>query len=111
VGTSIRSVVVAAIETDDFGPSGGAAYARGHVRAIARYLELDSVSLVAAFDGQVAHVAPPPIAHSLVGSSATEVELTRPTRVRWGRLLAVAVLFLGVAVAAAIVAHSLVKRH
>ena len=109
--TSIRAAVVAAIEADDFAPSGGPAYARGHVRAIARFLGLDSASIVAAFDLQVEGFDEAPIAHRLVRSNAAEVELTRPTRIRWARLVALVVLCCGVAAVVAVLAHSLVSRH
>jgi cytoskeletal protein RodZ len=49
--TRIRSSIVRSIEADDFGSCGGDFYARGHIRAIAHVVGVDSEPLVAEFDG------------------------------------------------------------
>ncbi len=50
--TRIRATVIRAIERDDFSRSGGAAYARGHIRSIAHVVDLDPQPLVDEFDRQ-----------------------------------------------------------
>jgi len=48
--TRIRAGLIRSIEADDFGPCGGAVYARGHIRGIARFVGIDPEPLVAEFD-------------------------------------------------------------
>jgi cytoskeleton protein RodZ len=48
--TRIRTPLIRAIENDDFGPCGGDFYARGHIRAIARVVGVDSLPLIADYD-------------------------------------------------------------
>ncbi|MCW2548536.1 MAG: hypothetical protein JWN96_2996 [Mycobacterium sp.] len=48
--TNIRPTVVHALENGDLEPSGGAVYARGHVRTLAHALDLDADALLANFD-------------------------------------------------------------
>lgn len=50
--TRIRATVVRAIEADDYSPSGGDIYARGHIRSIAAALGADSRPLIAQFDAE-----------------------------------------------------------
>jgi len=49
----LRRTVVLALEEDDFSICGGAVYARGHLRAIARVLDLDPEALVHEFNQQM----------------------------------------------------------
>lgn len=48
--TRVRAAVIRAIESDDFGPSGGDFYARGHIRSIASVVGTDAAPLIARFD-------------------------------------------------------------
>lgn len=48
--TRIRGELLRNIERDDFSGCGGNVYARGHIRAIATHLGLDSAAMVAEFD-------------------------------------------------------------
>lgn len=48
--TRIRVPLIRAIEEDDFAPCGGDFYARGHIRAIARAVGVDSRPLIAEYD-------------------------------------------------------------
>src|ERR1700677_2699304 len=48
--TRIRQTIIRAIERDDFGVCGGDFYARGHIRAIARTVGLESEALVSEYD-------------------------------------------------------------
>jgi cytoskeleton protein RodZ len=57
--TNIRPGVVSALERDDIGPSGGAVYARGHVRSLAQALGLQAGPLLAAFDSAYGTGSPP----------------------------------------------------
>ncbi|MCY7395485.1 MAG: helix-turn-helix domain-containing protein, partial [Nocardioides sp.] len=55
--TRIRAHVIDAVEIDDFTPCGGDFYARGHLRTLARVLNLDAAPLLATYDERYA-VAP-----------------------------------------------------
>jgi cytoskeletal protein RodZ len=48
--TRIRATLIRAIEADDYKPCGGAVYARGHIRSIARVVGVDPAPLIAEFD-------------------------------------------------------------
>lgn len=48
--TRIRAGLIRSIEADQFDPCGGAVYARGHIRGIARFVGIDPEPLVAEFD-------------------------------------------------------------
>ncbi|MFJ6664125.1 helix-turn-helix domain-containing protein [Streptomyces sp. NPDC091383] len=50
--TRVRLAIVHAIEADDFGLCGGAVYARGHIRNLARAVHLDPEPLVAQYDAE-----------------------------------------------------------
>lgn len=58
--TNIRPGVINALERGDVGPSGGAVYARGHVRSLAQALGLDAGQLLAAFEASYGTGSPPP---------------------------------------------------
>jgi cytoskeleton protein RodZ len=58
--TNIRPAVVLALEAGDIGPSGGAVYARGHVRSLAHALGMETAPLLAAFDATHGTGSPPP---------------------------------------------------
>ncbi len=57
--TRIRGTIISAIERDDFAPCGGDFYARGHIRAIARVVGLDSRPLIEEYDTGVPAVGTP----------------------------------------------------
>ena len=60
--TRIRSGLIRSIEADEFEPCGGAVYARGHIRSIARVVGIDAEPLVAEFDRtHVEEPAPVPV--------------------------------------------------
>lgn len=62
--TRIRGGLIRAIEADDFDPCGGAVYARGHIRSIARAIGADPAPLIDEFDrahaDEVSAVVPAP---------------------------------------------------
>lgn len=57
--TRIRATLIRAIEADDFGPCGGAVYARGHIRSIAAAIGVDAAPLIADYDAE--HGSPIPV--------------------------------------------------
>lgn len=57
--TRIRGTLIRAIEADDFGPCGGAVYARGHIRSIASAIGVDAAPLIADYDAE--HGSPIPV--------------------------------------------------
>ncbi|MDA2814642.1 helix-turn-helix domain-containing protein [Nocardiopsis sp. RSe5-2] len=52
--TYIRESVLEGIERDDFGPCGGDFYARGHIKAVCRELEIEPAELIERFDAEYA---------------------------------------------------------
>src|SRR4051794_18236 len=95
--TRIRATLIQAIEHDDFAPCGGAVYARGHIRSIARAVGLDPEPLLATFDPPEAQAAPPPMPGGLPGGELLEKEQlmarkTRPQGARWGSVMATALV-------------------
>ncbi|MEU9287824.1 RodZ domain-containing protein [Streptomyces sp. NPDC048275] len=50
--TRVRIAIVHAIEQDDFAPCGGDVYARGHIRTLARAVQLDPAALLARYDAE-----------------------------------------------------------
>ncbi|MFE9023729.1 helix-turn-helix domain-containing protein [Streptomyces sp. NPDC007808] len=48
--TRVRIAIVHAIEADNFAPCGGDVYARGHIRTLARAVDLDPAPLLAQYD-------------------------------------------------------------
>ncbi len=63
--TRIRVPIVHAIEADDFERCGGAFYARGHLRLLAREVGLDGEALVARYDAEHGGAAAPPASRLL----------------------------------------------
>ncbi|BEP16447.1 helix-turn-helix domain-containing protein [Acidothermaceae bacterium B102] len=95
--TRIRATLIRAIEDDDFAPCGGAVYARGHIRSIARAVGLDPEPLLATFAPPEAAAAPPPLPGGLPGGELLEKEhefarKTRPQGARWGSVMAAALV-------------------
>ncbi|MER6070914.1 RodZ domain-containing protein [Streptomyces sp. NPDC001817] len=50
--TRVRISIIHAIEADDFAPCGGAVYARGHIRTLAKAVHLDPAPLIAQYDAE-----------------------------------------------------------
>jgi cytoskeletal protein RodZ len=96
--TRIRSGLIRAIENDDFAPCGGAVYARGHIRSIARVLGIDPEPLVAEFDRLHAEEpAPVPVPNQPVEPDlAARADRRRPN---WAAAMAASVLVIVIAVA------------
>jgi cytoskeletal protein RodZ len=71
--TRIRASVIASIEADDFHLCGGAVYARGHIRSIARVVGVDAEPLIKEFDADH-QVELPPVA-ATVAPQPTDPDL------------------------------------
>lgn len=63
--TKVRGQLIRQIEKDEFGPCGGAIYARGHIRNIAAAVGMDPAPLVAEFDRAQRGTAGPDMHHPL----------------------------------------------
>ncbi|HEU5033786.1 MAG TPA: RodZ domain-containing protein [Mycobacteriales bacterium] len=97
--TRIRAGLIRSIEADEFDGCGGAVYARGHIRSIARVVGADADELVAEFDRAHADEAPPP----LVPTPATDpVAVAHADRKRPNWAAAMAVVLVAVCVLAGI---------
>src|SRR3954451_23279733 len=71
--TRIRASLVAAIEADRYEPCGGAVYARGHIRSIARVVGIDPEPLIAEFDES--HQSERPPVAAVVAPQPTDPDL------------------------------------
>jgi cytoskeletal protein RodZ len=104
LATRIRATLIRAIEEDDFSHCGGAVYARGHVRSIARAVGLDPEPLLATFDPPEVALAPVTLPGGLPGGELLEAEhviarKTRPQVAHWGTvMLATVVVILALVV-------------
>ena len=94
--TCIRETIVRGIERGDYSACGGDFYARGHIRSIARAVNLDPDQLVAEYDATQA--AQQPITAADVFQPFTPVKLKERRRPNWSvLLLAGLVAVLGIA--------------
>jgi cytoskeleton protein RodZ len=89
--TRIRAGLIRAIEADNFDPCGGAVYARGHIRSIARVVGIDPQPLVAEFDrSHVEEPVPVPVPNQPTDPDlAARAERRRPN---WTAAMVVALL-------------------
>ena len=89
--TRIRAGLIRSIEADEFDPCGGAVYARGHIRSIARAVGIDPEPLVADFDrSHVEEPVPVPVPNQPTDPDlAARAERRRPN---WTAAMAVALL-------------------
>jgi cytoskeletal protein RodZ len=94
--TCIRETIVRGIERGDYSACGGDFYARGHIRSIARAVNLNPDQLVAEYDATQA--APQSITAADVFQPFTPVKLKERRRPNWSvLLLAGLVAVLGIA--------------
>jgi cytoskeletal protein RodZ len=88
--TRVRETIIQAIEHDDYAPSGGDFYARGHIRAIAEAVDMDPVPLIEEFDERWHST------HEITAAEAFQPVMPlrhrERRRVRWTAVLAVVVL-------------------
>src|SRR5579863_819727 len=87
--TRIRETIVRDIERDDYTACGGDFYARGHIRAIAEVLHVDSVPLIAEYDSTY---RAPDIQAASVFEPVVPIKLRERPRVNWTAVLAVLVV-------------------
>ena len=87
--TRIREAIVRDIERDDYTACGGDFYARGHIRAIADVLHIDSVPLISEYD---ATYGAPDIPAASVFEPVVPIKLRERPRVNWTAVLAVLVV-------------------
>ncbi|WAL74104.1 DUF4115 domain-containing protein [Kitasatospora sp. YST-16] len=87
--TRIRVPIVHAVESDDFDRCGGAFYARGHLRLLAREVGLDGEALVARYDAEHGG-APSPTAGQLLDSGPIKVK--DHNRPNWTAAMVVAIV-------------------
>ena len=74
--TRVRIAIVHAIEADDFAPCGGDVYARGHIRTLARAVDLDPAPLIAQYEAEHGGGRPAPTP----AAPLFEAERIRPER-------------------------------
>lgn len=103
--TRIRAGLIRSIEADDFTGCGGAVYARGHIRSIARAVDIDAEPLIAEFDAAHAADAAPPLVPTTAidQEAAARADRRRPN---WAAAMAVAL-----AVICVLAAVSLLSNH
>jgi cytoskeletal protein RodZ len=89
--TRIRAGLIRSIEADEFEPCGGAVYARGHIRSVARAVGIDPEPLVADFDrSHVEEPVPVPVPNQPTDPDlAARAERRRPN---WTAAMAIALL-------------------
>ena len=102
--TRIRAGLIRAIEADDFDACGGAVYARGHLRSIARVVGIDPEPLVQAYDRthEVEDLHVPVPTQPVESEFAASADRHRPN---WTAAMAVALLAI-----CALAAYGLVNR-
>lgn len=92
--TRVRAGLVRAIEADDFAGCGGAVYARGHIKSIARAVGVDPEPLVAAFDQRhgVPAVSPTAVVETLEPDSFALRDLRKRRGPNWPAAMGVALV-------------------
>ncbi|HVB27904.1 MAG TPA: RodZ domain-containing protein [Mycobacteriales bacterium] len=97
--TRIRATLIRGIEGDDFGPCGGAVYARGHIRSICGVLGIDAAPLITEFDRTQG--GPPAGGLQLAALDREPVVGTEVRRANWPVAMAVTALLVVIVAAAA----------
>ncbi|WP_436760751.1 helix-turn-helix domain-containing protein [Streptosporangium sp. V21-05] len=87
--TRIREVLIQAIERNDFSQCGGDFYARGHIRNIAKIVDLDPEALVHRYDEQHGGV-PLPVRASSVFQADMPLKIRERRSPNWTTAMAVA---------------------
>lgn len=89
--TRIRGAVIRAIEQDDFSLSGGDFYTRGHIRAIARAVDVDPAPLIQQYDDSHGG-APRPTSVAEAFEPETPIKIGERRRPNWAAAMAVALI-------------------
>jgi cytoskeletal protein RodZ len=102
--TRIRAGLIRSIEADDFDACGGAVYARGHLRSIARVIGIDPEPLLQAYDRthEVEDLHVPVPTQPVESDFAARADRQRPN---WSAAMAVALLAI-----CALAAYGLINR-
>lgn len=95
--TCIRETIIRGIERGDYSACGGDFYARGHVRSIARAVDVDPEPLIREYDATEG--APEAISAAEVFQPVTAIKLRESRRPNWTAALALAlVVIVGVGI-------------
>ncbi|MEV4568289.1 helix-turn-helix domain-containing protein [Nonomuraea sp. NPDC049419] len=87
--TRIREAIIHCMERDEYGDCGGAFYARGHIRAVAKAVGLDPEATVHLYDQQHGG-APQPVPASSVFQADRKINLPERRGPNWTMALGVA---------------------
>lgn len=95
--TRIRLAVIQDLESEKFDSSGGLAYARGHIRTIAKIVHADLDHLMAAFD-EITEVDTTPMIELLDANNATSVRSRQSTKLQLRQIMIAASVIAGIAI-------------
>lgn len=95
--TRIRLAVIQDLESEKFDSSGGLAYARGHIRTIAKIVHADLDHLMAAFD-EITEVDTTPMIELLDANNATSVRSRQSTKLQPRQIMIAASVIAGIAI-------------
>jgi cytoskeletal protein RodZ len=95
--TRIRLAVIQDLESEKFDSSGGLAYARGHIRTIAKIVHADLDQLMAAFD-EITEVETTPMIELLDANNATSVRSRQSTKLQPRQIMIAASVIAGIAI-------------
>lgn len=87
--TRIRETIITGIEGDDYSACGGDFYARGHIRAIARTIEIDPEPLIREYDA--ARLGPQAIMGDVTEPFAP-IKVREPRQLNWTAVLGLALV-------------------
>jgi cytoskeleton protein RodZ len=102
--TRIRATLIRAIEADDFHLCGGAVYARGHIRSIARFVGVDPEPLISEFDAAHQVEQPIPVA-AAPATDAVAVARSERRKPNWTAAIAIALVVICALALAPLVLH------
>ncbi len=111
--TRVRAGLISDIEQDDFTRCGGAFYARGHIRSIARAVGVDPEPLVAEFDRRYGSPVelPSAVAETLEPSAVGWRALRPPRGPNWPAAMALALVVVIILAGVALLAPGGGSRH
>ena len=95
--TRIRRTVIKDLEAERFDSSGGTAYARGHIRAIAKIVNADIDRLMVAFD-ESTETDTTPMIELLDANNATSVRSRQSVKIQPRQIMVAASIIAGIAI-------------
>jgi cytoskeletal protein RodZ len=110
--TRIPRTIVKDLEAERFDSSGGTAYARGHIRAIAKLVNTDIDRLMSAFDETI-EVNTTPMIELLDANNATSIRSRQNIKLQPRQVMVVASIIAGLAIAipsSIAISHSLAHK-